>query len=246
MYGGILWGNAGGRCPVKGGFMQKYTILGIKLIDYGAREALRNTDRFLHTGALNTIAYISGAVLAQASKDEELKTALEQEDMTVCTEPDILEAAGIAGRNRIREIDEKLYLRELLKKFARNRNGIYLLADTGENLEVLETILKEYQENLYIRGSGAYEDFGRQPERLVNALNDLVPDVVISWMPWPGDFKLVHDFGKYVNAELWVSLPYGTLSWVQNPSFLAGLKRKFSYRKFSRKVREYDNRKAEE
>ena len=28
---------------------------------------------------------------------------------------DVLEAAGIAGRNRIREIDEKVYLRELLK-----------------------------------------------------------------------------------------------------------------------------------
>ena len=39
--------------------MQKYTILGIKLYDYGAREALRNTDSFLHNGALNTIVYIS-------------------------------------------------------------------------------------------------------------------------------------------------------------------------------------------
>lgn len=87
--------------------MQKYTILGITLYDYGAREALRNTDSFLHNGALNTIAYISSSNLAQASKDEQLKDCLEAIDMTVCTEPDVLEAAGIAGRNRIREIDER-------------------------------------------------------------------------------------------------------------------------------------------
>ena len=37
--------------------------------------------------------------------------------MTVCTEPDLLEAAGIAARSRIREIDEKVYLRELLRSF---------------------------------------------------------------------------------------------------------------------------------
>ena len=57
--------------------MQKYTILGIKLYDYGAREALRNTDSFLHNGALNTIAYISSSNLAQASKDEQLRECLE-------------------------------------------------------------------------------------------------------------------------------------------------------------------------
>ena len=76
--------------------MQKYTILGIKLYDYGAREALRNTDSFLHNGALNTIAYISSSNLAQASKDEQLRECLEAVDMTICTEPDVLEAAGIA------------------------------------------------------------------------------------------------------------------------------------------------------
>ena len=62
--------------------MQKYTILGIKLYDYGAREALRNTDSFLHNGALNTIAYISSSNLAQASKDEQLRECLEAVDMT--------------------------------------------------------------------------------------------------------------------------------------------------------------------
>ncbi len=54
---------------------------------------------------------------------------------------DVLEAAGIAGRNRIREIDEKVYLRELFRKFGRNRNSVYLLADTQDNLEVLQEIV---------------------------------------------------------------------------------------------------------
>ena len=79
--------------------MQKFTILGITLYDYGAREALRNTDRFLGSGGLNTVAYISSAQIAQASRDVELKESVEQLDMTLCTEPDLLEAAGIAARS---------------------------------------------------------------------------------------------------------------------------------------------------
>ena len=46
--------------------MQKFTILGITLYDCPAREALRNTDRFLGSGGLNTAAYISSAQIAQA------------------------------------------------------------------------------------------------------------------------------------------------------------------------------------
>lgn len=224
--------------------MQKYTILGITLYDYGAREALRNTDSFLHNGALNTIAYISSSNLAQASKDEQLKDCLEAIDMTVCTEPDVLEAAGIAGRNRIREIDEKVYLRELFRKCGRNRNSVYLLADTQDNLEVLQEIVSEYQDNLLIKGCGVYEDFGSQPERLVNNLNDLAPEVIISRMPWPTDVQLMHAYGHFVNAELWVSLPFGAVGWVRNPSLLARLKRKLVYQAFTHNVNEYNKKKT--
>ena len=222
--------------------MQKFTILGITLYDCPAREALRNTDRFLGSGGLNTAAYISSAQIAQASKDESLKECLEQLDMTVCTEPDLLEAAGIAARSRIREIDEKVYLRELLRKLSRNRNRVYLLADTQAELEVVEELIQEYQGNLYSRGRGAFEDFGGQPERLVNELNDVVPDVILSRMNWPKDIRLMREYGQYVNARFWISLPYGAVSWMQNPSFPARLKRRLHYRLFEKRVQEYNNK----
>ena len=222
--------------------MQKFTILGITLYDYGAREALRNTDRFLGSGGLNTVAYISSAQIAQASRDEELKESVEQLDMTLCTEPDLLEAAGIAARSRIREIDEKIYLRELLRKLYRNRNRVYLLADTQSELEMLEELIQEYQGNLYIQGRGAYELFDRRPERLVNELNDVVPDAGLFRMPWPEDITLMKEYGQYVNARLWVSLPYGAVSWIQNPSFLARIRRRFHYRIFEKRVQEYNHK----
>ena len=107
---------------------------------------------------------------------------------------------------------------------------------------MLGEIISEYQDNLLIRGCGAYEDFGNQPERLVNALNDLAPDVVISRMPWPEDLYLMHDYGHFVNAELWVSLPFGAVTWVQNPSLFARLKRKLVYRAFAHNVNEYNKK----
>ena len=151
-------------------------------------------------------------------------------------------AAGIAARSRIREINEKVYLRELLRKLSRNRNRVYLLADTQAELEVLEELIQEYQGNLYIRGRGAFEDFGGQPERLVNELNDVVPDVILSRMNWPKDIRLMQEYGQYVNARFWISLPYGAVSWMQNPSFPARLKRRLHYRLFEKRVQEYNNK----
>ena len=224
--------------------MQKYTILGLTLYDYNVREALRNTDRYLKNGALNTVAYISGALLAQASREEELAEKLEQMDMTICAEPDILEAAGIAGRSRVHEIDEKVYLRGLLRKLSRSRSRVYLLSDTEDNLETLKDIVLEYQENLNICGSGTYESFGEHPERLVNELNDVAPAAIISRMPFPADLYVMTEYKTYINAELWLSLPHGAVTWVQNPSAWARMKRKVNYRKFIRQVLAY-NKKAD-
>ncbi len=222
--------------------MQKYTIMGLTLYDHTVREALRNTDRYLKNGALNTVAYLSGAMFAQASKDEKLKSCLEHLDMTVCAEPDILEAAGIAGRNRIREIDEKIYLRDVLRKLARNHSGVYLLADTEEDLESLKEILRGYQGNLNVLDCGVYERFDEHPERLINELNDIAPTAIISRMPWPEDLLLMNDYKTYINAELWLSLPFGTMAWVENPSFFARAKRRLNYRKFIRQVLAYNKK----
>ena len=222
--------------------MQKYNILGLTLCDYNVREALRNTDKYLKNGALNTVAYISGTLLAQVSKDEKLTEYLERIDMTMCMDPDILEAAGIAGRSRVREIDEKMYFRGLLRKLARIRGSVYLMADSEENLETLKEVVLGYQENLNICGSGVYEQFGEQPERLVNELNDIAPKVIISGMPFGVDFYIMAEYKTYVNAELWLSLPAGTVSLTQNASFWVKLKRKLDYRKFIRQVLVYNKK----
>ena len=87
--------------------MRKFSILGISLTDYSAREALHKTERYLHSGALNTAAYISSELISRVSGDEERKKTLEQLDLTVCVEPSILEAADIAANGRIREIEER-------------------------------------------------------------------------------------------------------------------------------------------
>lgn len=221
--------------------MRKFSILGISLTDYSAREALHKTERYLHSGALNTAAYISSELISRVSGDEERKKTLEQLDLTVCMEPSILEAADIAANGRIREIEERIYLKEVLRRLVRTHSRVCLLTSTAEVMETLSESLQEYQDNLNLAGKKVFEDYEENVERLMNDLNDLAPDVVISGLPWDMTLDLIKEARRYLNAELWLALPEKKMSGMQKISFLHRIQEKW----FQKKVSRYNHEKAD-
>lgn len=212
--------------------MRRYSVLGISLMDVSAREGLRRAEHFLQTGALNTTSYINAQSLSMASRDEQVKEYLEETDLMFCLEPDILEAAGIASPGRVREIEDRMFLREFLKRLARQHDKVYLLGDTD----------KQAQENLNIVDVRGYEEFEYQPQRLMNAMNEAAPKVIFSRMTYPLDLELMHSGRKFLNAELWVALPETKLKEKVRTTFWRKVRKKI----FQKKVNEYNLEKAEQ
>lgn len=162
--------------------MRRFSILGISLLDMTARESLRRADRCLRSGALNTATYLTTQTLASAAKDVRVKGLLEDTDMTLCVDPEILEAAGIANAGRIREIEERVFLKEFLRRLARQQEAVYLLSDTQEAAQALEKMLLGQQDGLNIVGKCGFDEQEQQKERLMNALNAAAPAVILSRM----------------------------------------------------------------
>ena len=221
--------------------MKRFSILGISLVDFSAREGLRMADGYLHNGALNTATYITAQTLAQAAKEEEERQLLEDVDLTFCVEPDILEAAGIDSLSRVREIEERVFLKEFLKRLARQQDRVFVLGDTTEQAEDLRDMLLDRQGNLCIADARGFEEFDRQAERLMNALNDTAPRVIFSRMPWPVDLRLMHTGRKFLNAELWVALPDKRLPEKNKPTVLHNIRKRL----FRKKVNAYNEEMAE-
>ena len=210
--------------------MRRYSVLGISLMDFSAREGLRRAEHFLQTGALNTTSYINAQSLSMASRDEQVK------------EPDILEAAGIASPGRVREIEDRMFLREFLKRLARQHDKVYLLGDTDKQAQELQEMLLNAQENLNIVDVRGYEEFEYQPQRLMNAMNEAAPKVIFSRMTYPLDLELMHSGRKFLNAELWVALPETKLKEKVRTTFWRKVRKKI----FQKKVNEYNLEKAEQ
>lgn len=220
--------------------MRRFSILGISLADVTAREGLRQADRYLRNGALNTVTYLTAQTLAQAAQNEKIKELLEDTDLTLCVEPDILEAAGIANAGRIHEIEDRIFLKEFLRRLDRQQEGIYVLGDTGQQAAALGEMLLNQQETLNIVGSKGFDEFEGQPERLMNELNETAPDVIFSRMTWPVDLELMHMGRKFLNAELWVALPEKKLPGKKRSTVVYQIKKKL----FQKKVKEYNEEKA--
>ena len=174
--------------------------------------------------------------------DEQVKEYLEETDLMFCLEPDILEAAGIASPGRVREIEDRMFLREFLKRLARQHDKVYLLGDTDKQAQELQEMLLNAQENLNIVDVRGYEEFEYQPQRLMNAMNEAAPKVIFSRMTYPLDLELMHSGRKFLNAELWVALPETKLKEKVRTTFWRKVRKKI----FQKKVNEYNLEKAEQ
>lgn len=66
-----------------------------------------------------------------------------------------------------------MFLREFLKRLARQHDKVYLLGDTDKQAQELQEMLLNAQENLNIVDVRGYEEFEYQPQRLMNAMTGI-------------------------------------------------------------------------
>lgn len=191
--------------------MKEISVLGITMTDYSLREALRLAESYMDGNVLNTICHLNTDLLMKAKDDQELKAAVAGMDMLVPGAVGILEAGGILSMSRRREVEGNFFIREFLKRLARERRKIFLLANTQEELVAMRALLLSMEKKLTFFGSFTYDGPEVSQFAVVNEINSVVPDVIISMVPSPGQEKLMYECRQMVNARVWISFQEGML-----------------------------------
>lgn len=188
--------------------MQKINLLGMSLTDYSQREAIGITDRFLGSGSLNTILFVSAKILVGAGISEKQKEWIEAADLIAWSDAEIVRQAGIKARDRIHEVENQEYLKEVLKRLGRGKKPVYLLAKSEEELEKLEYDLRSFRDDLNIVEKGIAGDERAQWDNEANRINALAPVAIISRMPFERQAEIVEEMKNFLNAEIWLALDY--------------------------------------
>lgn len=226
--------------------MKTINILGITLKHYSLREALRETDKYLKNGALNTVLYVSKKQLMRAAGNEQWKGWLEGADLTVCADSDILSMDETISAKQAKEIENYEYLGELLKRIVRNHRKVFLLADNETHRQTLREVLLHKQGRLDIAGEAVLTETETGDDgNLINEINDVAPAVVIAQLPFEELCHFVDRNRMYLNADVILGLPEeGVTEKKPHGVFrLAG----YAYRKrFRHKVKKYNHKEKTE
>ena len=186
--------------------IKKIEILGIQLDNYTVREAMARLERYLNSTGMSTIEAISMEMLVQAKEDRVLRESIESLDLAIIDEKEILEIAGADTIQRLWETEEKQFFKEFMKRTMRNGRTVYLFGETKEQVKQLRDFLRDDYGRLKVIGSFALGDCMGDYDSVVNEVNILSPDIILSVVSTPEqEYFLMESKGK-MNAAVWYGL----------------------------------------
>lgn len=184
--------------------MKNINVLGVQLKDMSVRDAIKLTTLYLNSEHLNTICFANTNLMLEARESDSLKEYIEAMDLVVPVSADIVSATGY----REREIRSNLFLREFLKKMSREKRKVFIVGKSEEEQVAIRESLLKIDDRLTFFGCFSYTD-SEQPgieDSMINEINSVLPDVVISLLDSPMHEELVAKEKQKVNARIWLIL----------------------------------------
>lgn len=183
--------------------IKKIDIMGIQLDNYTVREAIRHVETYLSDNVLNTIETISMQMLLEAEQDEVVKEVIDSLDLSIIGEKEILRAAGVATMQRMKETEENDFSFEFFKRIERNKKSLFILGETDSRIERVREALKQEFPKLEIVGEYAVENCVGNLEAVINDMNAMTPDVIMSILPTPMQEHFFLEHRDKMNANIW-------------------------------------------
>ena len=182
--------------------IKKINIMDICVDNYTVRESLMRLDTYLSSTVLNIIETVTMEQLVFAGENPAIKDCLEQADLCIIGEREILIETGNDTAQRVREVCDNDFLRELLKRVVRSRKRVFLLAMTEAEVEHMQEAFEALTPKFAAAGSCALEMCGDM-EAVVNEINGATPDVVISALDTPQEEEFVLSHKDKIGAGIW-------------------------------------------
>ncbi len=204
--------------------LKKIDILGMQIDNYTVREAIMQVEGYLDGTAMNTVETITMKMLDLAVNEPRVKECIGMLDLAVIGEKEILTASGVRSNQRIRETVEFDFFKEFVKRIIRNRKSVFLLGQVKEDVDKLQEYLEEEYEKLIIGGRCALDEKAGDVEGVVNEINSVSPDVILSILPSPEqEIFLLENKGK-LDVKIWYGIggAYETHSGLVRLSKIAG------------------------
>lgn len=181
-------------------------VLGLKLNNLTAKDAMKSVMSYMETEPVNVIEMVTMNTLAKFQDMEDAGEMFETFDIALASDKGILAAAGVKEERRLKEADELLFIKMVLKYLHRNSTRVFLLAETQADLQKLEMYMEEDYANIQVIEMATMEEQGASDDMLLNLVNGAEAECILSALPSPMEEQFIYRNKSLVNARIWLGL----------------------------------------
>ena len=179
---------------------------GIELDNYTVREMIMNVEKDMSDHGFHTIEEVNMDTLMLAETDELVRKAIGFAEHTVIAENGILEAVGAGSYQHRHEIEHHDFFYELMKRIERNHKTMFVIGDSMERVEQMCELISDRYPKCEIVGMEALDECTGATDAVVNEMNAVAPDVILSIIPSPQQEHFLMENREKISAELWYGI----------------------------------------
>ena len=183
---------------------EKIQVLGVELDNCSAKESLKFVVECLKEERMNVVEMVSMNTLAQFQQLEESVNMFEAFDLVLPSDRGILQAAGVEEERRLKEVDDLLFIKMVMRYLQKNHVSVFLLSETEASRQQLEEYIEEEYGNLKIVQSMSLEEKGSSDDMILNYVNGAEVECVLSTVPSPIEEHFVFRNMSIINARIWL------------------------------------------
>ena len=183
--------------------IKEIIVAGIKLHNYTVLENLTQIAKNLEANVFTTIEEVYMKTILLAKKDESVKETLESVDVAVIAETGILDAVGQSTIFRRAEIERREFFFQLMKILERNGHTVCILGDDLKEVEMAGQYIAEEFPRMKVVGVQVLDEVSDTEDKVVNDINTLAPDVILSVLPSPKQELFLKEYKRMLLAKIW-------------------------------------------
>ncbi len=192
--------------------IKEILVAGIKLNNYNVLEMLTQIAKNLETNVFTTVEDIYMKTVLLAKEDESVKEVLESLDVTAIAEVGVLDAVGQATILRRKEIERREFFFQFMKILERNGHTVYILGQDEKEVEETIGYISKNFSRMKIVGSTVLTGIDGVEDSVVNEINMLAPDVILSVLPSPLQEKFLKRHKPMMLTKIWYGVGAGHIS----------------------------------
>lgn len=188
---------------------EKIQVLDLQIDNLTAKDAVKRVVSYMETEPVSVVEMVTMNTLAKFQQDETAKELFEHFDIALASDKGMLEAAGETDERRLKEVDELLFIKMVMRFLHKNSARVFLLAEDEADLQKLEMYMLEDYSNIQVVDKATMQENAASDDMLLNLVNGAEAECILSALPSPIEEQFIYRNKSLVNAKVW--LGFGNL-----------------------------------